>query len=293
MTVSVIIRTYNESRHLGRVLASIRKQRLANEDVEVLLVDSGSTDKTVEIAKSHGARILRIAQSEFTFGRSLNVGCEAAVGDVLAFVSGHCVPVREDWLQNLTQPIREQRAVFAYGRQVGDESTRFSENQLFRKYFPDESRIPQEGFFANNANSALSAKTWNTLRFDEQLTGLEDMELAKRIVARGWAIAYCADAPVYHLHDETWRQIKLRYEREAIALRHIMPEVHLSFGDFLRYFTSAVLLDCGAALQERRLHNVIGEIVMFRLMQFWGAYRGNHRHRVLSQQTKHRYFYPR
>jgi glycosyltransferase involved in cell wall biosynthesis len=292
VTVSVVVRTYNESKHLGQLLAKIRRQVLPRS-VELIVVDSGSTDDSVAIAEGHGARIVHIKQSDFTFGRSLNVGCAAASGDVLVFISGHCVPVGDDWLRNLTRPIDEQRAVYAYGRQVGDSTTRFSESQLFLKYFPEESKIPQEGFFANNANSAISAKTWSALRFDEQLTGLEDMEIGKRIVAGGLKIAYCADAPVYHLHDETWRQVKLRYEREAVALRHIMPEVHLTFGDFLRFFASAVLLDCGVALNERKLHRVIGEIVMFRVMQFWGSYRGNHAHRVLSNQTKHRYFYPR
>ena len=293
MSVSVVVRTYNESKHLGELLAKIREQVLPQRNVEVVVVDSGSTDNTVRIAEAHGARVVTIAQSEFTFGRSLNIGCEATSGDVLAFVSGHCVPVGEDWLRNLTRPIREQRAVYSYGRQIGNGATRFSEHQLFLKYFPDESKTPQEGFFVNNANSAIAAETWRSLRFDEQLTGLEDMELGKRIVASGSRIAYCADAPVYHLHDESWRQVKLRYEREAIALQHIMPEVHLTFGDFLRFFASAVLLDCGVALQERKLHRALGEIVMFRAMQFWGSYRGNHAHRVLSRQMKHRYFYPR
>jgi len=98
---------------------------------------------------------------------------------------------------------------------------------------------------------------------------------------------------VYHLHAESWGKIRLRYEREAVALQKIMPEVHLTFGDFLRYVVSACLLDCGVALQERRLHRVFGGIVMFRLMQFWGSYRGNHMHRMISREIKHRYFYPR
>ncbi|MET0497661.1 MAG: glycosyltransferase family 2 protein [Steroidobacteraceae bacterium] len=292
-TASVVIRTYNESRYLGQLLASIRNQVFPGGSVEIVLVDSGSTDDTVAIGQAFDVRLVRIAQADFTFGRSLNVGCEAASGDLLVFISGHCIPVGVDWLQNLVRPILAAQAVYSYGKQVGNEDSYFSERQLFRKYFPDHSMVPQTGFFANNANSALLASTWRELRFDEQLTGLEDMDLAKKISGRQLGIAYCADAPVYHLHDESWGKIRLRYEREAIALQRIMPEVQLSFGDFLRYFTSACLLDFGAALQERKLHRVAGEIVMFRLMQFWGAYRGNHVHRVISRDMKNRYFYPR
>ena len=117
--------------------------------------------------------------------------------------------------------------------------------------------------------------------------------MAKAIVARGGAIGYVAEAPVYHLHDESWRTIRNRFEREAIALQGIMPQVHVTFGDFARYVTSAVLLDFGAALQEGRLLAEAFPIVAFRTMQFWGSYRGNNEHRRLSQAMKDRYFYPR
>jgi hypothetical protein len=164
---------------------------------------------------------------------------------------------------------------------------------LFRKYFPDRSEIPQSGFFCNNANSAIAKKDWERFRFDEDLTGLEDMELAKRMTLAGFKIGYVSDASVYHLHEESWRKVKTRYEREAIALQGIMPQVHLSFMDFVRYLCSAVFLDFGAAVQDRKFSKVFGEILAFRMMQFWGSYRGNHEHRKLSYEMKERYFYPR
>lgn len=291
--VSLVIRTLNESRYLPALLEATAKQVTPGFAVEVVLVDSGSTDTTLEIAAEHGVRIVTIEKKDFTFGRSLNVGCAAARGEILVFVSGHCIPCDPRWLDELTRPIRDNVASYTYGRQVGNEESRFSECQLFRKYFPEVSKIPQKDFFVNNANSALSKSIWEAHRFDEALTGLEDMDLGKRLVAVGQKVAYCAEASVYHLHDESWRQVKRRYEREAIALQKILPEVHLSFADFLRFFVSSVLLDVGAALQERKLHRVLGEIVLFRLMQFWGSYRGNQMHRVLSREMKYRYFYPK
>ena len=119
------------------------------------------------------------------------------------------------------------------------------------------------------------------------------MHLAKRLVADGAAIGYVADAPVNHCHHEDWNQVKGRFEREAIALQNIMPEIHITFADFSRYFVSAVLADFGAALQKRQLWTTLPEIVMFRLMQFWGSYRGNHDHRKLSRERKESYFYPK
>lgn len=83
------------------------------------------------------------------------------------------------------------------------------------------------GFFCNNANSALKTSAWKEYRFAEDLTGLEDMFFAKQLTLDGKKIGYVAEAPVYHIHDESWRQIRLRYEREAVALQRIIPELQL------------------------------------------------------------------
>lgn len=293
MDISIIIRTYNEGRHLGALLERIAAQRFEDGRIETLVVDSGSTDDTLAIARGEGCRILHIGREEFTFGRSLNRGCAAARGRHLVFVSGHCLPVASDWLARLIAPLADGSADYAYGRQMGNGEGRFSEGQLFKKYFPEASRIPQDGIFCNNANAALRRDVWERYAFDEELTGLEDMDLARRLAADGLKIAYVAPAAVYHLHDESWSQIRNRYEREAVALQKIMPDVHISFTDFLRYFIAGVLLDMGGSLQERRFLRTAREIVMFRFMQYLGSYRGNHEHRKLSRERKERYFYPR
>lgn len=98
--------------------------------------------------------------------------------------------------------------------------------------FPRYSKLPQEGFFCNNANAAVSRKAWQRFRFNEDLTGLEDMYLAKQLTEQGDKIGYAADASVYHIHDESWRQVRIRYEREAYALHQIMPEVNFTLADF-------------------------------------------------------------
>ncbi len=293
MKISIIIRTYNEEKHLGSLLRGITLQNTGQFTVEVVVVDSGSTDRTLQIAESYQCKIVRIRKEDFTFGRSLNIGCNEAQGDYLVFISGHCVPTDANWLLQLIDPLAKGIAAYTYGKQVGGTESKFSECQLFRKYFPEKSQIPQEGFFCNNANAALIKEEWTKYRFNEDLTGLEDMELAARLHRNRLKIAYVAEAAVHHLHEESWEKIKMRYEREAIALQQIMPQIHIFFRDFLRYFLSAVLLDMGAALQEKRLDRVFFEIIKFRLMQFWGTYCGNNNHRILSNEMKERYFYPR
>ena len=292
MKVSVVIRTYNEERHIGTLLEALARQETDFES-EIIVVDSGSTDRTLEIVARFGCRVLEIAKPSFSFGRSLNIGCEAATGCRLVFISGHCIPASGDWLKTLVAPLGRDSIAYVYGAQFAHETTKFSEARYFSKCYPAERRIPQEGFFCNNANAALLTTAWKEHRFDEALTGLEDMHLAKTLTERGYRIGYVPEAAVCHIHDESLPQIRRRFEREAIALQYIMPEVHVTFLDFVRYFASAVVLDSVEAARQQVLARTLKDIVLYRLMQFWGSYRGNHYHRKLSRERKEKYFYPK
>ncbi len=292
MLVSVVIRTLNEEQYLEELLSSIRAQESDIFSTETVIVDSGSTDRTIEIAQAYQARITYIKKEEFSFGRSLNIGCSFAEGDILVFVSGHCVPAETNWLHDLCLPLYEAKAHYSYGRQIGRDTTKFSERQVFDKYFPVYSMVPQSGHFCNNANAALLRTAWQDFQFDEELTGLEDMHLARQLVELGGLVAYVSSAPVYHIHDESWAQVRRRYEREAIALQKINPEIHMTFTDFLRCFVSSCLSDMGVALREKVFFKEIKDIVLFRFLQYWGGYQGNHIHRKLSLQAKRKYFYP-
>ncbi len=290
--VSVVIRTLNESKYLNELLSSIKAQKLGQLSVEIVLVDSGSEDGTIEIAERHGCRILHITREEFSFGRSLNMGCAAAEGEILVITSGHCVPIDNHWLQRLCQPIWDGVAQYTYGRQYGDEFSHFSECRIFAKYFPENSRVPQEGFFCNNANAALDRATWYERHFDEELTGLEDMELAQSLVKRGGKVAYVADAGVYHHHMESWFQVRRRFEREAIALQKIMPQLHVRLSDTVRYILTSVLKDMRALRRTPHSNASLKNIFLYRWNQYIGSWRGNQHHRRLSHIEKDQYFYP-
>jgi len=292
MKASIIIRTYNEARHLPNLIKGIQSQVAHGMESEIIVVDSGSTDGTLDIAKHFQCHIEYIRKEDFSFGRSLNLGCASASGDILVIVSGHCIPVHDNWLAKIVEPLVDGRIALVYGRQIGDNTSRFSECRIFEKYFPCVSHVPQEGFFCNNANSAILRSVWQQYPFNESLTGLEDMYLAKQLVGNGMSIGYVAEAIVYHLHDETWTHIKNRFEREALAMQHIMPEIHLSLADLLWYTLASIMFDFGAAVQCGHFLKYAPDVVMYRIAQYWGSYRGNHYHRKISRQRKERYFYP-
>src|SRR3546814_2514597 len=88
-------------------------------------------------------------------------------------------------------------------------------------------------------------------RFDEDVTGLEDMELAQRLCQSRGRIGYVAEACVYHHHAESWSQVQRRFEREALALQKIMPQIHVRHRDAIRYIFSSIWHDWRCALRER------------------------------------------
>lgn len=288
--VSVVIRCVNEAAHIGRLLSGITKQTL--RDVEIVVVDSGSTDDTLTIARRYPVKVVTIGQDDFSFGHSLNTGCEAASGDVLVFASAHVYPVYEDWLERMVSHFDDERVGLVYGRQRGDARTKFSEHQVFAKWFPQESTRNQHHPFCNNANAAIRRSVWERIRYDETLTGLEDLDWAKKILSAGHRISYDADAEIVHVHDETYRQVYNRYRREAIAMKAIFPHETFGFSTFLSRWVGNVMMDCRAAAREGVFWSELVSIVRFRCAQFFGAWRGYGQRGAVTRELRNRFYYP-
>ncbi len=289
---SIIIRCYNEQQHIGRLLEGIAQQSL--KAVEVIVVDSGSGDGTLEIVSRYPARVLHISPRRFSFGRSLNLGCGQARGRFLVLASAHVYPVFDDWLERLLEPLRrDPKLALVYGKQRGVESSRLSERRIFEQWFPPSSCPRQDHPFCNNANAALRRHLWQQIPYDEDLTGLEDIDWARRAQARGYGIAYCAEAEVKHLHQESWFQVCKRYQREALALGRIFPESRLGLRQTLGLWARNLAGDLAQARREGDLAAQLGPVLAFRSMQFWGAYRGFRHRGPVDSRLLRTFYYPR
>ncbi len=289
--VSIIIRCFNEEKHIGNLLQKIQQQTLKH--IEVVIVDSGSTDKTLEIAKEYSVSIVHINPEEFTFGFSLNKGCAAATGEYLVMASAHVLPVSEVWLEELIKPFQDPRIALSYGRQIGNHTTKYSEHQVFRQQFPEESNFRQTTPFCNNANAAIRRSIWEKHPYDEMLTGLEDLAMGKKVIDDGYLLAYNANAAIIHIHEESPKKILNRYKREAIALKKIFPDSHLSLTEFISLWLSNAVLDLLRAAREGKLLGNASDILMFRTMQYFGTYQGIHNRSPLTHEMIMRFYYPR
>jgi len=289
---SIIVRTCNEGKHIGRLLEGVFFQK-ADFLFEVIIVDSGSVDNTLEIAGKYPVKVVHILPQDFSFGYSLNAGVKESRGKYLVFISAHCYPINENWLSNIIDPFsKDDKAALVYGKQRGNHLTNFAEKQLFLRTFPDFSNSKQQVPFCNNANCAIRRWLWDKVPYDEELTGLEDLDWAHKVLKRGYHAFYNAEAGIIHVHEESARKIFRRYKREAIALKNIFPETKFTFFEFVKLLTVNLFHDYWAAIrQDRRIKN-LWEIFMFRLMQFWGTYRGYKFKEPITSEIKRYFYYP-
>jgi len=288
--VSIIIRCYNEEEHIGRLLSGIFEQSI--KEVQVIIVDSGSTDRTLSIASNFPAAIYNISPEEFSFGRALNIGCAEATGEFVAMASAHVYPTHRRWLEYLLAPFQDPRVALAYGKQRGNGHTIYSEHKIFCKWFPETSVSVQKSPFCNNANAAIRRSLWKQIPYNEELTGLEDLEWAKRVIQSRYYLAYVAEAEVIHVHNESYTGTFNRYYREAITLHSLFPEQKFRIWDCLWLWFLNTASDYIHSLRDKKLKiNLVG-IPKFRWMQFWGTYRGYAQRDPVSETLRQRFYYP-
>jgi rhamnosyltransferase len=213
---SVIVRAKDEAADIERCLRRIRAQTVP---VELLVVDSGSTDGTLEIARHLADRVVEIAPEDFTFGGALNTGAAAATAPIHVAVSAHCFLERDDWIARALEHFADPRVGGAFGIRTQPDGAPLTEPLTVTG--GELRRRPYWGF--TNHASAWRAEAWRELPIDEQLSACEDREWMWRALDHGWA--FVADPALWvsvgHRRDAGLRALYRRTRKEADALARI------------------------------------------------------------------------
>ena len=194
--VSIIIRTKNEEKWIGHCLSAIYTQNFSN--FEVILVDNMSTDGTINKALTYPIKIVTI--DDFFPGKAINDGIRESKGEVVVIISGHCIPVNQDWLGNLLKNINKKGVGGVYGRQEPLSFSSSLDKRGLAITFGLDAKTQTKDSFFHNANSAIKRSVWEEFPFDEKATNIEDRIWGKKIIESGLKIYYEPSASVYHYH---------------------------------------------------------------------------------------------
>jgi|SRR5215471_8255039 len=216
---SILIPTKNGAKDIAACLEAIYSQRYAGH-FEVLVVDSGSTDATLEIVRRYPARIEQIPPEAFHHARTRNAVASLAGGQFLVFLSQDAIPASDTWLVSLLKNFQDPQVGAVYGRQLPKPASGWERRSAFSALYGDARlvKMPMDGiglgykyYHFSNANSAIRKKVWEVTRFPEDLKVFEDVGIAKRILDAGWRIVYEPDAVALHSHDFPFDTLFRRY----------------------------------------------------------------------------------
>ena len=245
--VSIILRVKNEEKYIEKVINALLKQDYSPE-IEIIVVDSGSTDNTLNIANKYNCRIIEIRPEEFTFGKALNIGYRAAAGEIFVNLSGHSIPTDNQFLKNIISVYEDPLIMGAFGRNVPLPEACPSEARDLETWFPNEWLDVPDRF--SNGNASLRREAWEQIPFDENVSGSEDIIWAKQVMGLGYQIMYVPTAAVYHSHSISPKYAFERRFRETKALVANGQNCSMSFLHFLKWVISLTKTDINYAKEK-------------------------------------------
>jgi glycosyltransferase involved in cell wall biosynthesis len=240
--VTVAIPVLNGARYLDEVLRAVRAQRV-DDEVEILVVDSGSTDGSVEIARAHGAVVHQIRKAEFSHGGTRNLMMELARGDRVAFLTQDATPAHDRWLAALLEGFEQAPDVAAV---FGPHDPRPDASHMIKaemeRHFAtwgdgreiDVQRLDRSPAgiahyraalgqltFMSDVNCALARWAWKEIPYRD-IPYAEDQLIGRQLIEAGYAKVFHPDARVVHSHDYAPLGFLRRYFDEFRSLREVL-----------------------------------------------------------------------
>ena len=217
--VSILILTKNGRGDLERVLPAVFRQE-TTALFEVIAVDSGSTDGTLELLRSLSVQVKQIPPEQFHHARTRNFAASLATGKTLIFLSQDAIPVDEYWLSSMLANFDDPQVGAVYGRQLTKTGSSMERRDVFDTIYGEKKIIKDPAnrngmgyrfYHFSDANAAIRRSVWAKVRFPENLKVFEDLGIAKHILDGGWKIVYEPSAAVFHSHTHSTLGLLKRY----------------------------------------------------------------------------------
>ncbi|MBA4373798.1 MAG: glycosyl transferase [Thermodesulfovibrio sp.] len=273
--ISVIIPTYNAALQLETLLKSLQQQTLP---CEIIVIDSGSTDRTPAIAGQRGATVRVIDKDDFGHGRTRTLAGKLAQGDILVYLTQDALPVNTTSLERLLAPLADTTIGAVYGRQLPRPGAALLSSHLRLFNYPEVSYVrtlqdrKQYGIktpFLSNSFAAYRKACLDEIGwFSEKVIMGEDTLAGARLLLAGYRLAYTAEAAVYHSHDYTLLQDFRRAFDIGVFHRSedwLISEFGSAGSEGLAYLKSAV-----THLSEKRKYHRLPELLVRTALKFTG-----------------------
>jgi rhamnosyltransferase len=224
--VSIIIPTYNAAASLPGLFQSINNQDVTTETI---IIDSSSSDNTIDIARYFGAHVLSISKEEFGHGKTRNLAASNAKGKIIVFLTQDCVLKNNDAISCLVESLKKEQVAASYGRQIATEDAIPTEKFARLYNYPEKpiikgrEQIQEMGiktFFFSNVFSAIRRKEFEEMGgFPENVIMFEDILFAAKLIEGGYKIAYVPEAKAIHSHDYSLMQQFRRYYQAGVSFQ--------------------------------------------------------------------------
>ncbi|MDF3059079.1 MAG: N-glycosyltransferase [Rariglobus sp.] len=220
--VSIILRSYNEGWALRETLPALRAQNYRNW--ELIVIDSGSTDGSVEMIRKAGPRhFIQIQPHDYVPARVLNRGMELACGNIGIFLNADATPQGSNWLRPLVEALGDPRVAAVFGRQIPRPDCKAVFAHDYHRCFGNRCESATWDHFFSMVSSGIRKDIWSRRGFLEAMQYSEDDEYTRWCRAQGHRIVYCPDSVVMHSHNYTPHQSYKRSFGEAWALAAVWP----------------------------------------------------------------------
>lgn len=237
--VSVIIPTKNAGDEFDYTLRRIVQQE-GIEGIELIIIDSGSQDRTLEISKRYTDNIFQVPPEEFHHGETRNIGAGKAAGEFLVFTVQDAIPVGPQWLYKLIHPIHSGQAsavtvrqvprsdadlfaswsIWGYNQYLGYDSDRLVDNSLFKKFDDLDLKGKRTVAGLDNVCLGIGKTVFDRYRFTKSYA--EDLDLGVRLVQDGHRLIFQSSNAVIHSHTKPSLYLFKRYYVDTVSLLNIL-----------------------------------------------------------------------
>ena len=279
--VSILLVVKNERANLEKILPRIAEQAYAGP-VEIVAIDSGSTDGTVELLAEHGARVEEIPPPDFHHGRTRNQAAALARHKILVLLSGDALPADEQWLGALVTPFADAAVGAVYGRQIPPDTIEPVRARYLASEYPLARVVREIGvgtrihpglFRFSNANAAVRRSVWERFRWNETLSLAEDQGLCRDVLMDGMKVVYEPAAAVLHGHGRgLWGEFQYAFDN-GLSLARLGILNNPRIGGSTAYGLRRVREDLGYFLRRGRVDLAARATLVF-MMKWLGVQAG-------------------